>query len=138
MRSVVSLVMFAVMVPVDASEPDSLYESVADVRLGRLFTTQEQRVRLEARRGLPVDETAGPEAPADTPAPEVREAAGVIISNRGRALVWRGGAFRRTDPSQATRLRFPGEVTIRRSHASDKPVEIPAVREPADDPESDE
>lgn len=94
---------------------DDIYESLADVRIGRVFLSPEQRVRLDDRRGEPPPVSVG-DAPANISSTKRdTEAAGFIMSSSGRSRVWLNGDFVATD--EVPEVRFPGEVKIIRKPA---------------------
>ena len=102
---------------------DELYESLDDLTLGRIFLSQAERERLEARRGIVVDAASTGDA-SDEQAPEpdqspARPAAGYILARGGRALVWSDGAFRRVT-GHVDDVDFPGAGRIRIERASDR------------------
>lgn len=119
------LTLFTIMLIAPAAvAADDLYESLDNVRLGRLFLSPAERQTLEARRGDAAyyegvnndGSESGPAAVVESPR---RPAAGYIVAGTGRPLVWVDGAFRRADASTVARLKFPGVVQIEKSHTAE-------------------
>lgn len=108
-----------------------LYESIADLKIGRVFLDPPVRRLLDQQRASPV--VAGisesvSEAPAET-SPAEPTSAGYIIRGSGDALRWRDGDFVRDSGLNASSvISFPGDISITR-HSGKQP---PSAR-PADD-----
>jgi len=101
-----------------AGEP-GIYESMADIDIGRVFLTPLQRDQLDVQRlrtesGLPSLAAAGAKKPPDR---DSKTAAGYITSSRGTYHEWSGNDFVVSQrPLPETRI-FPGDVDVQR-HAS--------------------
>ena len=75
------------------AEEVEFYESLADVEIGRVFLSPEQRAALDARRGeaRPVamqNRPVGKAAVTQSP-----DAAGYIVSSSGRSRIWSKGGI---------------------------------------------
>ena len=122
------------------AESGELYESLDNVRLGRLFMSPAERDRLDPGRGqIYTDESEaspGEEAAEAGPnAPPPRPAAGIILAKGGRPLVWENGAFRRAS-ADIDDVEFPGarNIRIERGPSEAESSEDPRFR---NDPDSD-
>lgn len=99
-----------------AADVDEIYESLDNVRLGRLFLSPDERDVLEARRRLPtsdaIADSSGEASTAVAAEPPARPAAGIIVASGRQPLVWINGEFRRVESASVDTLRFPGAVRI--------------------------
>jgi len=95
-----------------ASEEEQVYESLADVRIGKVFYSPEKR--------LAIDRSRGSSAAAGRPRVGVKrnsDAAGYIIRSDGRTRVYANGDFVLKE-STAT-VKFPRPVEVIRSTVAD-------------------
>ncbi|MCH9695690.1 MAG: hypothetical protein K0U72_14340 [Gammaproteobacteria bacterium] len=103
-------------VAADAEDEKSIYESLPDVTIGRVFFSPEQRARLDKQRqGIFVVAATRSSAPA-TRAKTSDKAAGYISSSNGPTRVYSDGDFVTTRDSQS--LVFPGTVRVVRGAAA--------------------
>lgn len=98
-----------------AADQDTVYESLAEVPVGRVFLSRAQRSMLDdGRAGEPLVQQA-PTRPIvqAPPSKKKRRPAGYIVSSTGESRVWsaRGFVTTRTEPG----MRFPGDVSVTRS-----------------------
>lgn len=141
MKHRVLLLLSLVASPVLAGDPDSIYESLDDVRLGRVFMSPQDRARLDARRT--VNNTSQEKLqPADPDtrfgvAKPPKPAAGYIKSGNRKPLVWTDGAFRRAEPSAVEQWSFPGTIRIGSSAVNADDGQSRS-RAPDADPDSEE
>lgn len=106
-----------------------VYESLADVEIGRIFLSPEQRSGLDARRGkVPPVPTAAATRNRN-PAKSSSDAAGYILKRGGQSQVWSRGGFVPSDDVNS--VRFPGDVKVRQSAERERDVD-PGVAD--DDP----
>ncbi len=97
-----------------ASDQEQIYESLADVKIGKVFFTPEKRQDIDRRRANPT--TAGSR---ESPAKPVRkaDAAGYIISSNGQVRVYSNGDF--IPAKSADPVEIPGRVEVLRSGVTD-------------------
>ena len=112
-----------------AADELAVYESMSTVSIGRVFLTQDQRARLDARRLNPGSVPATAAAPEGKRAQQKRSpgSAGYIVSGDGKARVWKDGDFIRSGARAAQRMAFPGDVKVRR-HGGQGSARATAVR----------
>ena len=110
---------------VAADDEDSIYESLPEVTIGRVFTTPLERARLE-RVAPPqhVPDKAVPNVHATPRRENGHRAAGVIVRNGGARQIYKDGDF---VPSTAAPVTFPGRVEVRQIDTDDSAddVEVP-------------
>ena len=140
MRILTTLIPLLCLLPAsaDAGETD-LYESIRDVRIGRVFLSPAERSDLDVRRANP---DSGPatssQSDAEQAAPET-EPAGYIVRGDSEPRYWRDGNFEETGRPAPRTLEFPGDVKIVR-HTS-RPAETaqqPTLEEDAVDEQGDD
>jgi len=119
-RRVLTLLLIVFPLAVAADE-GFVYESFSGVKIGRVFLSQSQREKLDARRlSSPGEGGSGDEQSVD-PAVAARKlpSAGFIIGRDGRSKVWKNGDF--VDSGGGIRsMTFPGDVTITRHVPADE------------------
>jgi len=106
-----------------------VYESAADIEIGRVFLTRAERLRLDQLRRLQPaaasdESTASRVAgPSDTDRP--RRPAGYFYSSTGQRRAWAGDDFVVSGRSRSSTQVFPGDVVIVRhvNSVSDDQVE---------------
>lgn len=109
-----------------ADEQIDLYHSFDESRLGRIFLSPADRLRLERLRGASINEVL-PRAQGDdlrdadatqavAPTPG-RRGAGIIVSGDRVPLVWANGAFAPRPGATAERLRSNSAARIQASAA---------------------
>ena len=105
-----------------AEEP-SVYESLQEIPIGRVFLTPEARRDLDRRRGrapLPPE----PAATASYAKPETDDGFGFIILRDGRSSTWIDGDFRAGDAPGSRDTALPsGNFTIRAHDSADGDTE---------------
>ena len=114
MRPLIVLLVLASL-PAFADE-SSVYESVDDISIGRVFLTPGERRWLDANRHLAPQDAAGPSAAsAESEEDDGPQAvpAGFIINSSGEAVRYRNGDFAPSAASPQS-MRFPDDVEIRR------------------------
>lgn len=99
------------------ADDSEVYESLADVDIGRVFLTAEQRAGLDARRGKAATGSSSAASRGRARDNKHPDAAGYIVNARGTARVWSRGNFVVADANQ--RMRFPGDVKVRRVREDD-------------------
>lgn len=97
-----------------ASEDEGIYESLADVSIGKVFFSPDKRQAIDRNRGN--TSTAVNSGPS-TKRKQNKDAAGYIVSSNGRAQVYSNGDFVLT--KDATSVEFPGQVKVTRSEVAD-------------------
>ncbi len=103
------------LAPVQAigEEQAQVYESLADVKIGRIFLSPEQRSRLDQRRGkAPVASAARVPVARGRVSRSSPDAAGYILRSGGPTRVWSNGNFVPAD--DASGVTFPGDVEVLR------------------------
>ena len=98
-----------------AAEPDAVYEPLSDLELGRVFLTPDERELLDRQRAAAVDDgrvLQPVSEDAAVVAPRRKPAAGIILAEGGRPLVWVGGEFRRVDTASIEDIDFPAKPGI--------------------------
>lgn len=102
------------------ADESGIYESMADIDIGRVFLTPAERDRLDAQRlrsvsDLPLAVTAGA---GKSPDPVSKTAAGYITSSRGTYREWSGNDFVVSQRSLSDARIFPGDVDVQRHAAT--------------------
>lgn len=148
------LCLLACSVVANADDP-TIYESFADVRIGRVFMSPVERRQLDIMRMHPerfVEASSQPATEQAQAAPTVSPA-GYIIVGSGTPKYWGDGDFSVAGERSTSTMKFPGDVAIiRHTNATDTP-ENPAgvsgdrlydtasdmslAHDPAPDPEAD-
>jgi len=102
------------------ADDSAIYESMAGIKIGRVFLAPGERDRLDRRRLRPQAEKRDSDSGADgkSAAARVLSSAGYIISSSGKARVWRDGDFVESRRQEPQRMRFPGDVKVTRSNSS--------------------
>lgn len=112
----------------------SIYESLSDVTIGRVFLSPKQRAYLDTRPVLsprPVAET-----PPAAPAERKKDPAGYIISSSGISSVWSQGGF--VTREDASGISFPGDVKVTRKETTESSdLSSTEMRKPAPDGKSE-
>ena len=109
--------------PAAVADESDVYESLADVYIGRVFLSPQDRARLDA--GVP----AAVSAKETTPAPVVkrrRPPAGYFVSSSGAAGIWARHGFVAED--DVDDVVFPGAVEIVRTRAPAAEADKTAAR----------
>ena len=94
----------------------SVYESLADVPIGRVFFSAAQRVNLDKNRGATLH--GKPVTTRTGVASNKNDAAGFIISDSGLKQVYSNGDFVKT--AKSTTVAFPGDVRVVRQPKVDE------------------
>ena len=95
----------------------SVYESLSDVPIGRVFFSPEQRVYLDKNRGATALGTSIKTSTGVSPKKD--DAAGFIISDSGLKQVYSNGDFVKT--ANSTTVAFPGDVrVVRQPHVDEE------------------
>lgn len=98
------------------ADETSVYESLSDVPIGRVFFSPQQRVHLDKKRGATV---RGKKVSTSTSAASPKnDAAGFIISASGLKQVYSNGDFVKT--ARSTAVAFPGDVRVVRQPEVDE------------------
>ena len=119
-RVLLLVIALTLSAPVVADD-SPVYESFRGVKIGRVFLSQERRNLLDKRRLQVPRRRADAGAPsAAGPQKKAAPAAGYIIGPGGRSKTWRNGDFVETASDPAQRMRFPGDVAVRRHPAPAK------------------
>ena len=107
-------VLLVVALPAIADEA-SVYESIEEIPIGRVFLTPGERRWLDANRHLPQRVASDEPAQATDVEEEVPPAipAGYIINGSGETRRWRDGEFTQSVDAPES-MRFPDDVRIRR------------------------
>lgn len=100
-----------------ADESD-VYESVAEIDIGRVFLTPSERDRLDLQRLRPEVDSSLPLAKSDDARPVRRrkKPAGYILSSRGSRQEWSGNEFVEFSNAAPRPSEFPGDVKVKRHH----------------------
>lgn len=107
-----------------AEEEAQVYESLGDVKIGRVFLSPSQRDSLDNRRGRAAA-VATANAPAvRSQAKQSHDAAGYIQRSGGPSRVWSNGDFVRAD--DVSGVTFPGDIEVLRK-AVPKPETNPGA-----------
>ena len=88
-----------------------VYESLADISIGRVFLSPLERARLD--NGGPPPMVVHEEQPVAPVVKKRRRPAGYFISSSGAAGIWSSRGF--VAKGDVDETRFPGDVTIRRT-----------------------
>ena len=99
------------------ADETGVYESLADVEVGRVFLSPDQRAHLDERRGkapVPVAATSAGTSPVKK---KPGNTAGYIVSSSGISRVWSNGDF--VAAEEVSKVRFPGDIRITRKNVSD-------------------
>lgn len=125
-----------------ANADEGVYESVADLRIGRIFLTPAERRRLDQLRLAPprsagsAPVAVGVESAGATD--RQRRPAGYIISSSGNRRTWTGDDFVASDGQGSLRTRFPGDVEVIRHGEQAASIEQgPATDQAAESPAND-
>jgi hypothetical protein len=110
---IVMLSLFAPQVSV-ASEDDGIYESLADVNIGKVFFSPDKRQAIDRNRG---NTSAAGNSGRAAKRKQNKDAAGYIVSSDGRARIYSNGDFILS--KDATSVEFPGQVKVTRSDVAD-------------------
>lgn len=105
-----SVLLFFAVAAAQADDADPLPDNH---ELGRLFTTPEQRISLDARRGR-VPGTADTIQLSPQETTREKEVVGLIVRQGRRPLVWVDGQFTRAQsdvPAPALKTEAPAEIT---------------------------
>ncbi len=112
---------------------DSVYESLGNIPIGRIFLSPEERTRLDKVRGkAPVQSSSSRATGIARSRATNSDAAGFIVSDSGKTRVWKNGDFVAT--ASASDVRFPGQVRIESQSApqgNDEAGEADEDTEPA-------
>jgi len=104
-----------------SAEESKFYESLADVEIGRIFLSPEERARLDARRGEAAAVTVQNRPGEKGVANQFPDAAGYIVSSSGRSRIWSKGGF--VTAEKVPQVTFPGDVTITRRAVAEPDAE---------------
>lgn len=98
------------------AEESRVYESMTNVKIGRVFISQAEREGLDARRHLPPqnDDTLASTETEATSQVKPRPSAGYFKSSKGPSRVWKDGDFVSSDVNENRKISFPGDVKITR------------------------
>lgn len=103
------------------AEEAPIYESLADVSIGRVFFTASQRANLDRLRGTSGVQVSNSGKPRSTnKKPGNPDAAGFIVSKSGKARVYRNGDF--VEVSSEPNVKFPDDVTVTRKPSAEESV----------------
>lgn len=102
-----------------AGEEIVVYESLSEIAIGRVFLSHRERSMLDEGRGSDplVQPVPTKRVVAERQRTSKREPAGYIVSSTGESRVWSDGGFVSKQP--AARMRFPGDVVVKRSEPRD-------------------
>jgi len=93
----------------------AIYESLADVTIGRVFLSPRQRAHLDSR---PVESPKPVREPAPAePVERKKNSAGYIISSSGESSVWSRQGF--VTKKDASAVAFPGDVKVIRKEIAE-------------------
>ncbi|MEO1202952.1 MAG: hypothetical protein AAFX10_09600 [Pseudomonadota bacterium] len=125
-----------------ANADEGVYESVADIRIGRIFLTPAERRRLDQLRLAPPRSAGGAPVAAGVESTGTgdrqRRPAGYIISSSGKRRTWTGDDFVASDGRASISTRFPGDVEVIRHGEQAASIEQgPATDQPAESPAHD-
>ncbi len=95
-----------------AEEEAEVYESLADVKIGRIFLSPSQRSSLDQRRGKAPAVSVARAPTATSRVNTSPDAAGYILRSGGSTKVWSNGNFIPADDASA--VTFPGDVEVHR------------------------
>ncbi len=114
--AVFSVVMLSLFAPQGsiASDDEGIYESLADVSIGKVFFSPDKRQAIDRNRG---SSGTASNAGASGKRKQNKDAAGYIVSSNGRAKVYSNGDF--VVMKNATSVEFPGQVKVTRSEVAD-------------------
>ncbi len=118
--SLVAVVTLSTATPAHADE-STVYEALADVRIGRVFLSPEQRARLDQGLSKPASRAARRGVPATAMPGANGKAAGYIVNGAGKTRVWSNGDFVAAPAAEA--VKFPGDVELTRASNSDQGTE---------------
>jgi|GEM_PF-4114524 len=97
-----------------------VYESLADVPIGRVFFSPRQRIQLDKNRGTTKHGTASSTSTSTGVAVRNKDAAGFIISSSGMKHVYSDGDF--VETASSADVAFPGDVRVIRQAQVDEEV----------------
>lgn len=125
------------------ADDEAVYESIADIAIGRVFMSPQQRQQLDVRRLHP-DRYAGAGTPREAGQQETKHRsppAGYISSSSGGSRYWNNGDFVAGNSRNSTSMSFPGDVAIVRHAAPEAaeqgpPGKIAATRQSTADPDA--
>ena len=127
-RSLATLLIALLLVTPAVADEDSVYESLGQIPIGRIFLTPDERARLDKVRGRNGVRRSVVQRTGAAPVSS-KDAAGFIVSDSGATRVWRNGEFVAT--ASASHVRFPGQVKVasqqaqsdeKQARETDKPV----------------
>ena len=96
--------------PFAAAEESPVYESLANVEIGRIFLSPAQRSSLDKRRGNAPPVVSRNTKGTRAAARQFPDAAGYILSSGGPSRVWSDGGFVPAD--DVSDVAFPGDVKV--------------------------
>ncbi len=96
-----------------AEEQAEVYESLAEVKVGRVFLSPSQRSSLDDRRGKAPVATLAEKPSGNARVSKSPDAAGYILRSGGPTKVWSNGNFVPADDASA--VTFPGDVEVLRN-----------------------
>lgn len=98
-----------------AAEESPVYESLANVEIGRIFLSPAQRSSLDKRRGSAPPAVSRDAKGTRAAAKSSPDAAGYILRSGGPSRVWSSGGFVPAD--DVSGVAFPGDVKVVRGAA---------------------
>lgn len=122
------------------ADEESVYETLSEVAVGRVFTSQAQRDALDARRLVSGSDgiAASTASSDDAESSAGPESAGHIIVRKGPVKVWKDGDFVASGDRPARTMSFPGDVEITRHRPARQAEEATETGEADSDRESED
>ena len=111
---------------VAADDQDSIYESLPEVTIGRVFTTPLERARLERVAPTKHVPDKAPDAHATPRRENGHRAAGVIVRDGGARQIYKDGDF---VPATTAPVTFPGRVEVRQIDTDDSADDVEAPQQ---------
>jgi len=118
--SLMVLAAVLVLTPPAVAEDKRVYESLPEVKIGRVFYSPQQRELLDSRRRRTGMTSSGSKAQPGTQKRTVSDAAGYILSGSGKKQIYKNGDFVAAEGHET--MHFPGDVKITRRPSRGRPA----------------
>lgn len=100
------------LIPSTSFAEEGVYESLADVKIGRIFLSPSERISLDNQRGKAPALAIAAKPAVTARATQSPDAAGYILRSGGPTRVWSNGNF--VPAEDASDVTFPGDVEVLR------------------------
>jgi len=130
------IVMSLLLIRPAAAEDIVVYESLSEIRIGRVFLSHRERSTLDDGGGTETVVQQVPQKPrVTTPVrkKKKRKPAGYIVSSTGELRVWSESGFVAREP--ASTMRFPGDVAVKRAETGARETEQSDVERNSESPD---